>query len=1089
MGGKGTNTVTQNTEPPPYVAEYLKNLFNRGEAVASLPLYQYAGPTIAGLTPNQQWAVQNVGGAQGMSLPYVNAATQYLGAGATPTWPSTTQWSEGALDPYMNPYTEKVIDATMANLNKNYAIQGRDLMSSAIRSGNAFGGDRMGLGLAELGRNQALATGQVISGLENQGYRDAMNDWARQQQLEASMRQADAARAMSAAPAMAGFGRQAQQDVLGGSQALMGAGSAEQAIAQAMLSWPYQQFQQQQQYPFYTTQFLSGLGGGAGSAGSSTTSQQPGANPLSTIAGLGMTGLGIYGAGANLGLWGGAGAASSALPAAASLALIKRGGRVPPAPMGDDMFDDLMPYLAGGRAGYAAGGPVSSLMPPPPPGFQERGPETWEYLTSHYADPYTAYYGSTGPRPDPAQVAALQGMFANDAAGGADMARAALAGGQEGQGGQGGVYPENMGLPVGPNGNVDWSAVSNRPSGGSPYPQFPMPSPYGPFSFLPTPGGMQGYGIGLPYVNPSYFQQPSPYYGGVGPGGTAFNPMTPFSPQGTPAAGFNVPPPFRFDLPENIMSPTNISRDGGDGSGGGGSGDIPGSDMTFPFWVNDVPYYREGLEPNDPRLATTPPPGQPSAQPSSVNPWGVLIPGPLVDNKRGGRVHRQFGGEVGDDISTLDLSMPDPFGGYDAESVFMNGLDGGSEIATTDLAAPHGLGGFLPDPSGSPIAPRGLGGDRRKIGSSGGLDPWLSLMMAGMGTMASRNPSALGAIGEGGLKGLGYWSAAQQAKAEQAWREKQMKSREDYQGRSLDIQKSRNEAVERHYENIDKKPIIDHSGATTRVYHPGTNEWVDTGVPTTDAQRAAAATTNERARLGLEQKRVDLEGRRVAEQERGKPFTDNKGKMWRLDAEGRAAPVKDAEGNQIAGDPAGKDKTPALVATADELVKRGVYPDFAAAWKAVKSRAAISPVELRTKALKWASDQKDRYGRPQYDSPEKTAAAVRAYEMWTADDAEGAVKALQALQPKKEKAESGSLGKAFDSMWRSFTGGKDEAPGEDETPSEDGTPNEPNSAAKTPPNAPAIPPRPANVPQGAKWSSKTGAWWWQDSNGKWNRNP
>ena len=88
-----------------------------------------------------------------------------------------------------------------------------------------------------------------------------------------------------------------------------------------------------------------------------------------------------------------------------------------------------MPPSGYGQEQAWAGDMPSTLGGSPPPGFDEgRAGQSWDSMKQNYADPYTAYFGRTGPVSVP---------------------------------GSGGWEPGTEGLPRGPNGNVDWSAVSN----------------------------------------------------------------------------------------------------------------------------------------------------------------------------------------------------------------------------------------------------------------------------------------------------------------------------------------------------------------------------------------------------------------------------------------------------------------------------------------------------------------------------------------------------------------------------------------------------------------------------------------------------
>ena len=94
-----------------------------------------------------------------------------------------------------------------------------------------------------------------------------------------------------------------------------------------------------------------------------------------------------------------------------------------------------MPASGYGQEKAWAGDMRNTMGGAPPPGFDEgQAGGTWESYQQNYADPYTAYYGSTGPTNVP---------------------------------GSGGWEPGTEGLPRGPNGNVDWSAVSGAQGDGT----------------------------------------------------------------------------------------------------------------------------------------------------------------------------------------------------------------------------------------------------------------------------------------------------------------------------------------------------------------------------------------------------------------------------------------------------------------------------------------------------------------------------------------------------------------------------------------------------------------------------------------------
>lgn len=293
--GGGTQTTVQSSQPPEEVLQAYRDVMAKAQGVANQPLQQYTGPMVAGFTPDQQAAFATINNAQGVQLPYLNTAAQYAAQGAAPT--SLTPFSAGAVGQYQSPYTQSVIDTTLANINRNNAIQANDLLGKGIAAGNAFGGDRLGIAQAELARNQALATNQTVAGLENQGYSQALGEFNTQQAADIANQQANAARAAAAAGQFAGIGGQAQNSLLTGAGAQLQAGGLQQALAQQQLNVPYQQFQQQQAYPYQDVGWLAQtlLNTGSQMGGTSTTtspSNQP--SGLSQALGLGLTAASLF---------------------------------------------------------------------------------------------------------------------------------------------------------------------------------------------------------------------------------------------------------------------------------------------------------------------------------------------------------------------------------------------------------------------------------------------------------------------------------------------------------------------------------------------------------------------------------------------------------------------------------------------------------------------------------------------------------------------------------------------------------------------------------------------------------------------------
>ena len=104
---------------------------------------------------------QFVQGANALETQAANAATglnSLLGA--------------NAYQQFQSPYQQQVIDASLAEFDRNAAVQQTGLRDSAIQMG-AYGGGREGIMQAEAMRNNQLNRGQLQSGLLQEGFQNS----------------------------------------------------------------------------------------------------------------------------------------------------------------------------------------------------------------------------------------------------------------------------------------------------------------------------------------------------------------------------------------------------------------------------------------------------------------------------------------------------------------------------------------------------------------------------------------------------------------------------------------------------------------------------------------------------------------------------------------------------------------------------------------------------------------------------------------------------------------------------------------------------------------------------------------------------
>ena len=100
------------------------------------------------------------------------AASAAAGLGALTGTGAGAADQAGSIASYMSPYQQQVIDASLAEFDRNAAVQQAGLRDAAISRG-AYGGGREGVMQAEAMRNNQMNRAQLQAGLLNQGFMDA----------------------------------------------------------------------------------------------------------------------------------------------------------------------------------------------------------------------------------------------------------------------------------------------------------------------------------------------------------------------------------------------------------------------------------------------------------------------------------------------------------------------------------------------------------------------------------------------------------------------------------------------------------------------------------------------------------------------------------------------------------------------------------------------------------------------------------------------------------------------------------------------------------------------------------------------------
>lgn len=281
MGGK-TQTVSTNNDLPDWLKTPYKTLISQAQTA------QGSKPQTAGFTNQQNQAFSQTSANQGNWSPFTNAAQGLYQQGAQGVFPQVQQYNAQTLQQYQDPWQQSVIDATLANINKQNAVQLNQLKGSGIAAGVSPGlGDRMGLAAADLLGNQAAQTNQTIAGLESAGFQNAQSQLNNQQNLQLQGLTSDASRALTAGSNMASLG-----SMVSG----LGYNDIAQLLAQGGTQQQYQQQLLDNASPREGINWLSSvLNGTAGATkvGTSTTTQ-PSGNLFSQLLGLGLAGASLF---------------------------------------------------------------------------------------------------------------------------------------------------------------------------------------------------------------------------------------------------------------------------------------------------------------------------------------------------------------------------------------------------------------------------------------------------------------------------------------------------------------------------------------------------------------------------------------------------------------------------------------------------------------------------------------------------------------------------------------------------------------------------------------------------------------------------
>ena len=294
-------TETTISRPAPFVEDIGKDLAKQAVAFTGVPivsggigsLSQQTGETAAGFKLRQDAArafdvrKQNLAGlapqvagqdalqqqAQTLAQQGVGSYQPFLDQAKASTGPQ-------AFQQFMSPYQSQVMEASLAEFDRNAAMQQQGIADRAVQSG-AFGGGREGVMQAEYQAGSDRNRAQLQAGLLNQGFQQAQQ--AAQQQFQ---NQQGLAQLL---PSLQGtdISRLGSLGALNQAQTQAGLDATREANRMAA----YQPQEQLQNYGNLVTGIMGGM------QGSGTQTQQiPNPGFLQTALGAAATGAGIYGA-------------------------------------------------------------------------------------------------------------------------------------------------------------------------------------------------------------------------------------------------------------------------------------------------------------------------------------------------------------------------------------------------------------------------------------------------------------------------------------------------------------------------------------------------------------------------------------------------------------------------------------------------------------------------------------------------------------------------------------------------------------------------------------------------------------------------
>jgi hypothetical protein len=299
----------------PEIAPYAQDLLGQAQALTDVeynPYMQYQGERVAQFSPLQQQSYQNAALMQ--SQPQLQDATALAGMaglGALNTQYTfdpykTQQFTGDAVNQYMSPYMENVVQRQQSDAQRQADIARQTQGAQAARAG-AFGGSGDYLMRSQMAGNLARQKGDIAAtGLQN-AYTQAQQQFnqsqaqnlaanqlnAQQQQFGAGLGLQGLQTALSSAQGLGQLGQQQYQQNMGINALQNQYGLQQQAQMQRDIDTKYGDYTAAQNYPYKQLGFMSDIIRGVPltQTGSSIYQAPPSTAQNITALGLGAAGI------------------------------------------------------------------------------------------------------------------------------------------------------------------------------------------------------------------------------------------------------------------------------------------------------------------------------------------------------------------------------------------------------------------------------------------------------------------------------------------------------------------------------------------------------------------------------------------------------------------------------------------------------------------------------------------------------------------------------------------------------------------------------------------------------------------------------